>query len=358
MKKILVLFLAMCLLLSGCSSWMSGSYSSVQPHTEPSNYEEKPNIPVYNYGDLTAALRTLIESGADSGILSVQYGTEAEARTDFETAVREVQQNDPFAAYAVGNIGYAFGASGSRNAVSVRISYLPNRVRTDKIQRVQSLDEVKKIVAQRLDDCSAGVVLYFEALEQMDYAQFVEDYALANPQKVMEIPEVTVSLYPEEGEKQILELKFGYETSRVELRALQNKVAPVFSSALQYVTGNWNVPEKILRLYTFLMDRYEYKIQTSITPAYSLLLYGVGDSRAFAMVYAAMCTQAGIDCRVVTGTRDGATWVWNAVKIDGTYYYLDLLRSNQEGIFTLYEQDQMSSYVWDYSAFSVEKENS
>ena len=220
---------------------------------------------------------------------------------------------------------------------------------------MQTVSEVRRILTQQLDDCSAGVVLYFDTAEQIDYAQIVEDYALENPLTVMEKPDISVSLYPEGGQPQIVELKFSYQTSRGELKTMQNKVSPVFSSAQQYVNGNWTEAEKCLRLYSFLMDRYEYNIQTSITPAYSLLLHGVGDSRAFATVYAAMCRQAGIECQVVPGTRDGATWVWNVVRINGKYYFLDLLRCKQSGVFTLYEQNQMENYVWDYSAYPIEK---
>lgn len=355
MKRILALLLMLCLLLGGCSNWIDGNYSAVAPHTEPSNRVQRPNISVYNYVELTAALDSIIESGTESSILSLQYGTDETNRRDVEQAVREVQNRNPYAAYAVESIGYVFGVSGSRNAVNVRVAYLPNRVRMDKIQRVQTVAEARRIVTQHLDDCSAGVVLHFDIPEQIDYVQIVEDYALENPLMVMELPDVSVSLYPEGGQSQIVELKFSYQTSRVELRTMQNKVAPVFSSAQQYVAGSWSDAERCLRLYTFLMKRYDYNIQTSITPAYSLLLHGVGDSRAFAMVYAAMCNQAGVACRVVPGTRDGSPWVWNAVQINGEYYYLDLLRCKQDGVFTLYKQDQMGSYVWDYSAYPVDK---
>jgi len=237
----------------------------------------------------------------------------------------------------------------------VRVAYQPNRVRMDKIRIVLSAAEARRIVAQQLEECSAGVVLYFDTAEKIDYAQIVEDYAQENPLMVMEKPDVSVSLYPEGGQPQIVELRFSYQTSRVELRTMQNKVAPVFSSAQQYVTGAWSAAEKCLRLYTFLMDRYDYNLQTSITPTYSLLLHGVGDSRAFAVVYAAMCRQAGIECRVVPGTRDGVPWVWNVVQLDGEYYFLDLLRCQQDGVFSLKTQPQMEEYVWDYSAFPLGK---
>ena len=356
MKKLMITVLMISLLLAGCSQWMDGSYSAVIPHTEPTYQAQNTSISVVNYEQLYAALITLVEKGTENAVLSWPFKTEDLIRADMETAVSNLMQFNPFAAYAVENIRYELGTSGKQIAVSVHISYYSNRARPEKILRIQTLNQVKNVVESRLNDCDASVVLYFDHVEQVDYDQMVADYALTYPQKVMEAPEVTVSLYPEEGSQQVVELKFTYRTSRESLRTMQNKVSPVFASAAQYVSGNYSDMEKASRLYTFLMNRYEYNIQTSITPAYSLLLHGVGDNRAFAMVYGAMCRNAGIECQIVTGTRAGEPWIWNVMQLDGEYYHLDLLQSNETGEFTLRTGQEMTDYVWDYSAYPLNLE--
>ena len=99
------------------------------------------------------------------------------------------------------------------------------------------------------------------------------------------------------------------------------------------------------------MERFDYKIETSITPAYSLLRHGVGDSRAFANVYGAMCRSAGLECLTVTGTRNGEPWTWNMICDNGIYYHLDLTRCKEDGSFCERAEGSMTGYVWDYSAF-------
>jgi hypothetical protein len=89
---------------------------------------------------------------------------------------------------------------------------------------------------------------------------------------------------------------------------MQAYVQPVFSSASLYVSGESEQNTKFDMLYTFLMQRNTYRQERSITPAYSLLRHGVGDSKALASVYAAMCRQANLDCRVIFGTRYGEPW--------------------------------------------------
>ena len=356
MKKLTVTVLLISLLLAGCSLWMDGSYSAVTPHTEPTYQTSNTSVVVENYEQLYAALTALVERGTESAVLSWQLKAEDLVRADMDTAVNTLMRNNPFAAYAVEGIRYELGTSGNQTAMSVDISYYPNRVKPEKIQRIRTLSQVKNVVESRLNACDAGVVLYFDHVEQVDYDQMVADYALAYPQKVMEAPEVTVSLYPEEGSQQVVELKFTYQSSRESLRTMQNMVSPVFSSAAQYAGDDYSPMEKASRLYTFLMNRYVYNIQTSITPAYSLLLHGVGDNRAFAMVYGAMCRNAGIDCQIVTGTRAGEPWVWNVMLLDGEYYHLDLLQSDENGEFTLRTGQEMMDYVWDYSDYPINLE--
>jgi hypothetical protein len=195
------------------------------------------------------------------------------------------------------------------------------------------------------------VVLYVEKYEAADIAQWVEDHALSYPELVMESPEVTVNLYPEEGSERVVELKFTYQNSRDSLRTMQQKVSPMFASAKLYVSGEGQPREKFSQLYAFLMERFEqYTLETSSTPAYSLLIHGVGDAKAFASVYSAMCRQAGLDCAVVAGTRGGKAWFWNIIAVDGAFYHVDLLRCSQTGSFKMHTDGQMSGYVWDYSA--------
>ena len=194
MKKAGVLILVLCLLLSGCGYWSGGSYSSVKPHTDSANQGEKKTIPVYKYEDLLEALSSLVESGAESGIVSMQYGSGDEHSAEIEAAIQDVQSTNPFAVYAVEHISYAFEEG--KNRCIVRISYLPDREQTNEILRVQSLDEVRETIGAQLDACGTGVVLYLDTQEQVDYAGFVEAYSLENPQTVMEMPAVTVKCYP------------------------------------------------------------------------------------------------------------------------------------------------------------------
>lgn len=354
MRKLIPLLLALCILLSGCQNWLDGDYFNVVPRKEQTSQTHRPTVTVYSYSQLYAALASQIEEGAQEVFLTVNLGGEALTKSSLDTAIAHLCRENPFAAYAVEEITYEFASNIGVNTVALNISYLHNRMEVQKIQRVQNMAEAEEYIAQQLRSCSAGLVMYLEEPTQPDFVQLVADYAQNYPQYVIEAPEVTVSLYPEDSTKQVVELKFSYQTSRESLRTMQARVHPVFASAALIAKNEATPEEKLSQLYALLMERYqEYEIQTSITPAYSLLLHGVGDARAFAAVYAAMCREAGLICHMTTGTRQGAPWVWNLVQTDSGYYHVDLLQCDAEGLFSLKTDSEMTGYVWDYSAFET-----
>ena len=349
MKRKLILLLTICLLLSGCS-WANQSFVSVEPHKEQRQMAQTDVIQASNYLQLLQALEGMIASGTEVAAIKVPNYPEDGLEHGMNRAVTHSLENDPIGSYAVEGIAYEFGSSSGVPAVSVSISYKYNRNQIQRIRKAADTQAAERIVAEALKAYEPGIVILVEEYEKRDFAQFVKDYAETYPQTVMEIPQVTQNRFGT-GKDRVLELIFTYQTSRDSLRRMQTEVQPVFDAASLYVSGEGEDFQKFSQLYGFLMERFDYKIETSITPTYSLLRHGVGDSRAFATVYAAMCNSAGLECMTVTGTRSGEPWTWNIVLDNGGYYHVDLLRSNAAGQFREYTDKELGNYVWDYSGY-------
>ena len=348
-QKVILLVLTVSLLMCGCGV-INRSYVSVEPHREQRQTMQSDAIMASDYLELLGAMEKMIESGTEVAAIKIPEYPEAAIDYDMKQAVRHSKENDPIGSYAVADIVYELGNSSGVPAVSVNISYHHNRSEIQRIRRARDTQSAERIVAEALKGYEPGVVILVEDYEIRDFTQFVQDYAEENPQTVMEIPQVSQHSYGT-GSDRVVELIFTYQTSRDSLRRMQDQVKPVFDSAVLYVSGEGEDYQKFSQLYAFLMERFEYKFETSITPAYSLLRHGVGDNRAFATVYAAMCRSAGLECMTVTGTRSGEPWTWNIVLDNGAYYHVDLLRSNLSGQFRELTDGEMRTYVWDYSDY-------
>lgn len=347
--KWIVALAAICLLLTGCSLF-NGSYVHVTPFKEQADEVREEIVSASSYRQLKTVLEDMVAEGIRNGVINVSAFDQHLVKRYMDSAIDHIRKVYPMGAYAVEAIDYELGSSSGRPAVAVTITYRHSRIEIQRVQTVRNMETAVERIGIALDDLEAGIVLEVEKYSEEDFAQIVEDYAQLHPDTVMETPQVVAATYGE-GSGKVVELTFTYQNSRDALRDMQSQVRTVFDSAALYVSGDGAPRQKYAQLYGFLMERFEYTLRTSITPAYSLLIHGVGDSRAFAVVYTTMCRQAGLECRIVTGTRDGAPWAWNMIRDNGYYYHLDLHRCSQTGGFRKQADSDMVGYVWDYSAY-------
>ena len=341
--------LALALVLLGGCGWMDGSYVSVTPHQVDLGQTGEGTVrSVRNYTELRGALIGMIDSGTEEALFSLAEYPREEVPENLRRAVEYAQGIYPVGAYAVDTIAYNFGTGLGASALSVNITYRRSRAQIESIRTVRWTSGAKKAVEEALDQLSDTLVLQITGYQETDFSSMILDYARRNPDRVMEVPGVSVRTFPDQGDTRVVELSFHYHSDREALRAMREQVQPVFSSAALYVSGDAEERTKFHQLHTFLMGRADYTIEATVTPAYSLLCQGVGDSRAFAQVYAAMCSRIGLEARMVSGKRSDELWWWNLVRIDGTWYHMDLMGGSQ---FELLTDEQMTGYEWDREAY-------
>lgn len=356
MKKrnsVIALLVCLATILSGCSLWLSGEYHSIVPYRDEGGKHNDESSVLTSYVDLCNALVELVEEGSQESVLYIADVSEDQCAYYMETAIDYVMKQTAIGSYAVKEITYDVGTNAGKRAVAIKVDYLHNRSEILRIKQTQDMDAVQELIRVALENQESRLVVQVEEYRANDLIQFVQNYVNENPQKCVESPVVSAVTYPEAGLNRVIEISFLYQNSKEGLRIMQQVVGDIFKSAQYYVNKDAENLEKYQQLYTFLMERNEYTYETSITPAYSLLRHGVGDCRAFALVYMAMCRQVGLDCQVVSGTKNGEPWTWNIVKEQDVYYHIDLLQCNTQGAFTMQTEENMAGYVWDYSAFQT-----
>lgn len=335
MKRLLFLILAISILCSGCATLFDGTYTSVTAHSQSD--QTGGAIVAVNYGQLCQAIRIMARNGAALGLIDVSGYDRDMVEQDMHDAVKNIMTNDPVAAYAVQNMTFVLKDTETQTAIQLKISYLHDRSELQQILYVDWMHEAEAAIASELEKSSQRIVLYIDQYEDTNFSAWVQQWVRENPQAVMETPTVTVNAYPSSGTAWLVELNFTYRHDRQTLRDMHQQVTQMFAFALRNVEGK----EPYRHLYTFLTERFQtYQLEKTDTPAYSLLMEGKGDAESFALVYAALCRQAGVPCTVVTGTLNGEAHSWNQIYIDGQVRYVDLLA----GEYLEMTANQMSGY--------------
>ena len=352
MKRIIVPILLLALLLSGCASMMDGEYHSVKPHLSEGSKLSDDVVTVSDYNELRDALVEMVTTGKQESTMYISGFSLDDVDQYMRTAIMHVFQNSAIGAYAVDEITYDSGTKGGAAAIVVDVTYLHGRSEILRIKKAADIETAKNQIAASLRNCDSSVVIKVNNYIGMDVEEYIQEYVNANPHLCMELPQVSATVYPKQGSERVLEVFFTYQNTRTDLQMMQNTVTPIFSAAELYVMSSEMKSQKYEQLYAFLMERFDYKLESSITPVYSLLRYGVGDSKAFAMVYSIMCQNADLECRVVSGTKNGEAYYWNLIHFEDTDYHVDLLASSEAGEFTLMIPEDMTGYVWDYSLYS------
>ena len=347
MRSILsvILLLAVLLSVSGCSMF-SETYVAQRPHQGNHHSIQSGQQMASSYPEIYTALAALVSHGETTGVIILSDLTEQVGRSYMQAAVKNVMGQDPIGAYAVDNIQFDMGTNAGRMAVGVQIQYSRSRADIANVKSVTTMEEAELLIGQSLEQSTDAVVFVVEQFDQIDFASLVQQYGQTNAAMVMEIPQVMTAIYPHTGQKRLVEVTFTYQNSQDDLLQMQALVKPFFTAAELYVQGETSTRKKFQQLYSFLMERWDYKLKSSVTPTYSLLQDGMGDSMAFACVYAAMCRQTGLECRVVTGTKDGKVWSWNRVVISNRVYYIDLIEAARSGRFQMRTASEMHGYTW------------
>jgi hypothetical protein len=350
-RPLLVLLLVFCLLLCGCDSWLDGSYASVTPHTAQQSHINQGLVMVSTTQESISFLVDMIENGLEYAVFALDPIYAETIMEEMDTSIRYVTGNTPIAAFTVAKISYEVGSTAGVQAVGVTVVYNTNQLEIKTMREAEDSESALMWITEALTQCKDRIVIQVEDYSYMDFDKKIREFVTQRPDAVMETPQVTIRFYPDSGAVRVLDVRFSYQNQLESLRSMQNYVQPVFAAAELNVRGEDGEHAKITRLYAFLMERNDYRIGTSNTPAYSLLRHGVGDSMAFARVYAAMCSRAKLECYVVSGTRNGEPWSWNIIRDGDSYYHIDLLRADTLGGFHCWRDQEMQGYIWDYSSY-------
>ena len=170
---------ALSLLLSGCSSLLARSYTSVTPHSATPPAEGDSSIlRVENYQELVNALIYLISLGEEEGTVRM-YNYDQDVEQSLSNACLEVVQEDPLGAYSVDFIRYDVTPIVSYYEAAVEITYRRTREQVSAIVAATGATAIRSQLKDLLSSFGTEAALrisYFEGDETYIQTLFREAY--------------------------------------------------------------------------------------------------------------------------------------------------------------------------------------
>lgn len=345
-KQLLAGLTALSLLLTGCASLLERDYVDISPHnTNPTAEEDV--LRAESYQQLVNILIYFINQGMETGSIRL-YSDSEDVEADLEAACLEVVQEDPLGAYAVEYIKYSVSSIVTYYEADVEITYRRTHEQVASIVSATGTSAIRSELEKALASFAPERVLrisYFDGDE--DYIRTLcQEAYYANPAVALGMPEITVSIYPEEGRQRIVEITLTYPLELQELerrRALLDDQVQTMAQSLWGITGD----SLILAAAQSILEAGGYQPDLGST-AYHALLEGGADSQGLSLAMALLCRELEIDCQVVAGTLDGQPHFWNVVSSQDGWRHLDLTRLDSlDDPLRLDPQMGPDGYAWD-----------
>ena len=351
MKRWLCGPLAALLLLtsSGCSAILTRDYSSVTPHSAtPVSDGATDAIRAASYQELVNALIYFIGRGTENGVVRFDGAEngETEIQQMLDEACLEVVQEDPLGAYAVEYIKYSVTPIVGSYEANVQITYRRTREQVAAIVDATGTSAIRSELSEALAGFSTEVVLhisYFE--EDSEYIrQLMREAYLANPASALDFPDAQITMYPETGQRRIVEVELTYHQSRQTLESRRNSLLREADRRLLQV-DQLEGDRAVAQLIQLVLEACVYQ-EGSGSTAYDALLEGAADSQGMALALALLCQRIEISCQVVDGQMNGVSHQWNVVQTSAGYRHVDL---SQPGTAMLRTDAEMlaAGYTWD-----------
>lgn len=340
------------LLLTGCSSMLQRSYSSVTPHSAaPTVESDQFTIRAESYQDVVNALLYFVTQGREQGTIRL-YNYPYDVARDMEAACTEVLTEDPLGAYAVDDINYSITPIVSCYEANVSLCYRRTIEQITAITSTVGVTATRSALRKALSVFREEIALkvsYFEG-DETDFRRLLDEAYFSVPETALGMPEAHISLYPLDGLHRILEIRFHFPLPVSTLQRQSVLVLRMRDQLLQKLPVRQG-DALLLALHETLSDAVRYDPNAS-SSTYDALSNGTADSQGLALTMALLCNKLEIPCLIVNGSRNDLPHYWNIVSTQEGYRHVDLSFSSEGENPLLFDQTMYDNgFRWDTAAF-------
>ena len=343
-------------LLCGCS-WLDKEYVSI--HDYVASEEEQSitgsRITVHSFKALLSALLGMTYAGRTEGSIVFDPAYVGDAGEDMERACRILRTEDALCAYCVENISYEFNKIVTINEANVTISYSKVSESPKRIVHLGFSSEAESAILEAFEKGTRILTLLVDrsgfSAEDMA-AQVVKTYR-DNPTVIPKKPEAAVNVFSGAGAQRLYEIHIDYGLSTAMLWQCRMELE-IFKPFAGLDKSSLSEVERAYAACRYLVENCTITDNPEENSAYAALIQKSANSEGLAFAYVELCRQLGVDCRIVYGQRDWKEHCWNIVRMDDSYYHVDITQCAKGGPalgFMQNDENFWGIYRWDVAAY-------
>lgn len=356
-KRILVALLCLCALGMSACGRHNNEYIVIESYEPPKQEQSSQDgkILVKNYAALKKALLDMAYSGVREGAIVFDSAYVGDTTEDMASACWAVRTQDALCAYCVENIAYEINKIVTINEANVYLSYSDVTVSPENIQLMSFATGAERALKKQMLEYSKRVVLLVEHSDYSaeDMRAVITGIYRENPTIVPTEPVVSVNMYSGSGYQRLYEISLNYGLTADELNERSAQLAAIDAFA-ELDTDQLSDIQLAYSAFEYLMNNCLVSENGADNTAYSALVKGSANSEGIAFAYVELCRQLGVDCRIVYGQHDWNEHCWNIVKLDGSYYHVDVssaIGSGPEQNFLRNDENFWGLYRWDLASY-------
>ena len=343
-------------LLCGCGL-LNNEYVSIKDYS-PSIQEESSDdgkVTVKNFSALKQALLKMAYAGKTEGTIVFDAAYDGDTTADMASACWQVRTQDALCAYCVENMAYEINKIVTINEASVYISYSDVSEAAGAIRHLAFSSGIDDIIRDAFSEGEKKLVVLISrsSYSAEDMAAAVTRVYREDPALVPKEPLASVNMYSGMGAQRLYEISINYGMTLEELDARTAQLQAVDAFA-ELDTSGMSEAELAYAACEYLMEHCTVSEDKSENTAYAALVGGRANSEGTALAYIVLCRELGVDCRIVYGQEDWIEHCWNIVRIDGSYYHVDITAAIEDGGeagFLMNDEMAWGHYRWDVSSY-------
>lgn len=119
----------------------------------------------------------------------------------------------------------------------------------------------------------------------------------------------------------VIEYKFTYYETKEQTEVVDKAITDILADL--HIEEKQQ-DKKVKAIHDFIINNASFDETIQKNSVYDNLINGSSVCQGYAALFYKMCTEAGIPCRIITGTGKGVPHAWNIVKLGAYWYNVDL----------------------------------